>query len=192
MLLLSRLRLALARRPWLYWVSVALCASLVWLTLSAKHADLDHQRRQWGETRRVWVAAADIAPGELVNSVARDYPAAMVPASAIGDEPKEAIAATRIAAGEVLVDSDLDAAAQRSLPSNWVVFALPRDHTPALETGVAVAVFGSGQRWCDGIVVAVGDNDLDVGVPPECADSVSVQVASGATVLAVVTQAASI
>ena len=162
----------------------------MWLTLSAKHADLNRQRRQWGATRRVWVAAADIAPGELVNSVARDYPAAMVPASAIGDEPKEAIAATRIAAGEVLVDSDLDAAAQRSLPPDWVVFALPRDHTPSLETGVAVAVFGGGQRWCDGIVVAVGDNDLDVGVPPECADSVSVQLASGTIVLGVVTQEA--
>lgn len=185
MLWLSRLRLALARRPWLYWVFVASCAALVWLLLTAKRAELDDQRRRWGETRRVWVAAVDIGAGEAVRTIERDYPVAMVPASALDAEPTVGLLAeTSIAAGEVLVASDVDVDTNSALPLGWVVFAFSRDHTPALHPGVAVAVFGSGQRWCDGMVVAVSADDIDVGVPSTCADAVSAQVASGAIVVA--------
>ena len=92
MLLLSRLRLALARRPWLYWLFVAFCAAIVWSTLAANEAKLHDQRRRWGETRRVWVATVDIARGDVVRSVARDYPVAMVAASAIDEQPVGVIA----------------------------------------------------------------------------------------------------
>ncbi len=182
MLLLSRLRLALARRPWLYWLFVACCAAIVWSTLAANQAKLDDQRNKWGETRRVWIAAVDIAPGDIVRSVGRDYPVAMVAASAINEQPVLVIAATRISAGEVLVAADIDEVAN-VLPPDWVVFALSNDNTPTLHERDAVAVFGSGQRWCDGVVVAVGDDTINVGVPPTCADAVSVQVASGALVV---------
>lgn len=184
MLLLPRLRLALARRPWLYWLFVAGCAAIVWSTLSASQAELADQRRRWGETRRVWVAAADIAPGEIVLSVARDYPIAMVTASAVDKEPIGIVAATSIAAGEVLVTDDVATPTARLLPIDWVVFALERDNTPALHPGSTVVVFGSGQRWCDGVVVVVGDDIVEVGVPPTCADAVSVQVAGEMVVLA--------
>lgn len=183
MLLLPRLRLALARRPWIYWLFVAGCAAIVWSTLTASQAELADQRRRWGETRRVWVAAVDIAPGDLMRSVARDYPIAMVTSRAIDDEPIGVIATTSIAAGEVLVQSDIDGTAD-NLPPDWVVFALERDDTPALHPGSTVVVFGSGQRWCDGVVVVVNDEAVEIGVPPTCADAVSVQVAGGMVVLA--------
>ncbi len=186
MLLLSRLRLALARRPWLYWLFVACCAVVVWSTLAANQAKLDDQRRRWGETRRVWVAAVDIAPGDVVRSVARDYPIAMVAASAISTEPMGVIATSSISVGEVLVATDIDEKADDLLPPDWVVFSLSNDDTPSLRQGDSVAVFGSGQRWCDGVVVAVGDDTTDVGVPAACADAVSVQVAAGTLVLATV------
>ena len=184
MLLLSRLRLALARRPWLYWLLVAGCAAIVWSIVSNAQSRLDEQRKQWGETRRVWIAEVDIAPGDLVRSVARDYPSAMVSATALKAEPVGAIATTAIAAGEVLVPSDVATDADRSLPPGWVVFALRRADSPALHDGDGVAIFGSGQRWCDGIIVAVSDDNIEVGVPPECADAVSVQIAAGTIVLA--------
>jgi len=184
MLLLPRLRLALARRPWLYWLFVVGCAAIVWSMVSTAQTRLDEQRRQWGETRRVWIAAVDIAPGDLVRSVARDYPMAMVTASAIADEPVGAIATASIAAGEVLVTADVATDPDASLPAGWVVFALSRADTPALRPGTSAVVFGSGQRWCDGIVVAIGDDRVELGVPPECADAVSVQVAAGTIVLA--------
>lgn len=184
MLLLPRLRLALARRPWIYWVFVAGCSAIVWSTLTTSQAELADQRRRWGETRRVWVAAVDIGPGDLVRSVARDYPIAMVATSAIADEPVDIFATTSIAAGEVLVESDVNGTTDDLLPHEWVVFALERDGTPALHPGSNVAVFGSGQRWCDGVVVAVYDDSVEVAVPPTCADAVSVQVAGGMIVLA--------
>ena len=183
MLLLSRLRLALARRPWLYWLFVACCAAIIWSTLAASQAKLDDKRRRWGETRRVWVAAVDIAPGDVVRSVARDYPIAMVAASAIDEQPVGVIATAAISAGEVLVAADIDETANDLLPPDWVVFALSNDNRPSLREGDAVAVFGSGQRWCDGVVVALADETIDIGVPPTCADAVSVQLASGALVV---------
>ena len=186
MLLLPRLRLALARRPWLYWMFVAGCTAIVWSMVSTAQTRLDEQRQQWGETRRVWVAADDIAPGDLVRSVARDYPVAMVTASAIDDEPVGAIATASIAAGEVLVSADVATDADRSLPAGWVVFALRSIESPTLRPGGHVAIFGSGQRWCDAIVVAVPDDRVEVGVPPECANAVSAQVAAGTIVLATV------
>jgi hypothetical protein len=186
MVLLSRLRLALARRPWLYWLFVACCAAIIWSTLATNQAKLDDQRRRWGETRRVWVAAVDIAPGDVVRSVARDYPIAMVAASAIIDQPAGVIATSSISAGEVLVAADIDETGDDLLPPDWVVFALSNDHTPSLHQGDDVAVFGSGQRWCDGVVAAVGDDTADIGVPPTCADAVSVQIAAGTLVLATV------
>ncbi len=183
MLLLPRLRLALARRPWMYWVFVAVCTAIAWSTLASAQARLDDQRQRWGETRRVWVAAADIAPGDLVRSAARDYPIAMLPTSAIDAQPVDAIATTAIAAGEVLVTSDV-AATDRSLPAGWVVFALAGDNTPALRQGDRVAIFGSGLRWCDGVVVAREEEAVEIGVPPDCAEAVSAQLAIDSVVLA--------
>ena len=192
MLLLPRLRLALARRPWLYWLFVAGCASIVWSTVSSAESRLDQERQRWGETRRVWIAAVDIAPGDLVRSEARVYPVAMLPASAINDQPIGVIATTSISAGEVLVAADIDYGGDDLLPPDWVVFALAPDNTPSLRQGDTVAIFGSGQRWCDGVLFAVADDrngngNVEVGVPAVCADAVSVQVAAGTIVLAVTT-----
>lgn len=183
MLLLPRLRVALARRPWMYWLFVAACAAFVWSTLASAQARLNKQREQWGQTRRVWVAAADISAGDVVRVIARDYPVAMVPESALTDEPADATASAAIAAGEVLVTADVSPT-ERSLPVDWVVFALATDGAPTLRRGDQVAIFGSGQRWCDGVVVALAEDAIEVGVPPECADAVSAQAALDAVVLA--------
>lgn len=187
MRLLPRLRLLLARRPWLYWLVVGLCAAVVWWSLSAAADGVEAERARWGATQRVWVTAAPVAAGSPVAAVAREYPQAMVPASAVTAEPS-GVAAHALAADEVVVQGDV--AAEGGLaPADWLVFAVPGAGGPSLVEGDAVAIFGSGQRWCDGVVVGVIDSAVDgrtaeVAVPPDCAPSVSAQLALGAVTLA--------
>ena len=72
MSLLPRLRLALARRPWLYWLLVCVCGATVWLGLAAAHTRADRARTQWGTTRSVWVARTAIAAGDPLLATAED------------------------------------------------------------------------------------------------------------------------
>jgi hypothetical protein len=189
MSLLPRVRLALARRPWLYWLAVGLCAAGVWFGVAGAQAQVAHARDGWGRTRRVWVADGDVAAGAAVHATAADYPVAMLPSSALTSAPGEAMAARSVADGEVLVADDL--ADDRSTPTGWLAFAVPADGAPALLVGDHVAVFGSGERWCDGIVAAATgavdgmvDVMVEVAVPPDCASALSAQLALDAVTLA--------
>lgn len=184
MVLLARLRFALARRPYLYWLFVAACTLVVYTSIASSHSRLADQRRSWGQTRRVWVATADIAPGQPIRSVARDYPMAMVAISAVGTDPADERAVSPIAAGEVIVTGDVGHSPDRLLPDDSVVFAFVNSDTPQLARGSEVAVFGSGRRWCDGVVMALGDRQVDVAVPTGCAGAISLEVANGTIVLA--------
>ncbi|MDO8361499.1 MAG: hypothetical protein Q7V88_01260 [Actinomycetota bacterium] len=196
MSLLPRLRLALARRPWLYWSSVAVCAAVVWLGVASAQAGVAAERDAWGSTRPVWVATEAAVPGGPLRAERREYPAAMVPVAAVtlaadtGAWPADASAARSVSPGEVLTAADL-AAADGLAPPGWVVFGVPAAGQPTLVAGDEVAVFGSGQRWCDGVVVAVGSGPggngtdrFDVAVPSECARDLSAQLALGAVTLA--------
>lgn len=189
MSLLPRVRLALARRPWLYWLAVGLCAAGVWFGVAGAQAQVARARDGWGDTRRVWVADGDIAAGASVQATAQDYPAAMLPPSALSSLPGDAVAARSVADGEVLVADDL--AGDRSVPTGWLTFAVPADGAPSLLAGDHLAVFGSGDRWCDGIVAAAsGTVDgmvgvmVEVAVPPDCAAALSAQLALAAVTLA--------
>lgn len=183
MQLLSRIRFALARRPWIYWVFVACCVAIVWSMVASAQSSLEGERRKWGTTESVWVAAGDIAPGELIRSVRREYPAAMVPRSAIHAEPQDVIAVSVISHGEVLVEADVAGTTDQVVPADWVAFALPDAETPTLMRGDAVLLFGSGQRLCEGRVIHASDIRTDVAVPDSCADAVGVQIALGELVV---------
>jgi hypothetical protein len=181
MRVLPRLRMLLARRPWLYWLLVGLCASAVWLAMSAAADDVATQRERWGSTRRVWVTSAAVTAGSPVVVVAGEYPQAMVPAAALMAAP-DGVAAHDLAAGEVVVQGDL-AGPGGVGPADWLVFAVPAEGSPSLAVSDEVTVFGSGQRWCDGIVTDAA-TVLEVAVPPECAASVSAQLMLHAVTLA--------
>lgn len=187
MRLLPRLRLLLARRPWLYWLVVGLCASVVWLSVSAAAEGVEAERARWGTTQRVWVTSAPVAAGSSVVAVARDYPQAMVPSAALTEEPV-GVATHALAAGEVVVEGDI-ATDDGLAPVDWLVFAVPADGGPGVVAGDRVAIFGSGQWWCDGVVMGVSDSAVDgrtaeIAVAPDCAPSVSAQLALGAVTLA--------
>jgi hypothetical protein len=187
MRLFPRLRLLLARRPWLYWSAVGLCAAAVWLSVSAAADDVAAERARWGTTTRVWVTSAPVAAGAPVVAVARDYPQAMVPPAAVTAKPDGA-AAHALAEGAIVVATDL-VDESGLVPADWLVFAVPADDGPAVVVGDTVAVFGSGQWWCDGTVAAFIDSAVDgrtveLAVPPDCAPSLSAQLALGAVTLA--------
>ncbi len=182
MSLLPRLRMAFARRPWLYWLIVGSCAVAVWLSVTSTQAEVTQERDAWGTTRKVWVADTPVAAGEVVRVTAFKYPIAMVPPSAVSTLTADAVAARSIAAGEVVVAADL--AADGLVPADWVVFAVPLDGSPALIVGDTVTVFGSGQLWCQGTAAAISEVAVEVAVPGDCAASMSAQIALGAVTLA--------
>ncbi len=179
---LPRLRLLFARRPWLYWLIVGTCAVAVWLSVASAQAQVTRERDSWGTTRTVWVASGPVAAGDVVLAAAADYPTAMVPPSAVSSLPADAVAARSITAGEVVVAADV--AVDGLFPADWVVFAVPADGTPVLIAGDAVTVFGSGQLWCDGTAAAIGEVDVEIAVPTDCAASMSAQLALGAITIA--------
>jgi len=136
----------------------------------------------------VWVTDAAVAPGEPFAANAVEYPVAMVPADAVAAAPSGE-AAHPLAAGEVVVASDV-AGERGLLPAGWLAFAVPADGSPALAPGDTGAVCGSGQLWCEGLVVAVTEVDyvggaaVEVGVAADCAAALSAQLALSAVTLA--------
>jgi len=182
MSLLPRVRLELARRPWLYWLFAGTCAAFAWASVAGAQSAADDARRQWGTSRTVYVAAHALAAGEPLALERREYPEAMVPDEAVATPPDGAIAARSITAGEIVTEPDVAGTTQ--VPQNWSVFAFETAGAPALLPGDTVSVFGQGARWCDGTVVATGPDTVEVAVPASCAEAVSAQLAVGGVVLA--------
>jgi hypothetical protein len=169
-------------RPWLYWLFVCVCAAAVWLGVASAQQRVTAARAEWGSTRRAWVVDHDVAAGDHLRATAVDYPQAMLPVSAVVALPGDAVASRPISAGEVVVAADVTG--NGPIRAGWAVFAVPAEGAPALVTGDAVLVFGSGRQWCEGIVAATTDEQVEVGVPGDCATPVSSQVALGAVELA--------
>lgn len=182
MSVLPRVRLELARRPWLYWLIAGTCAAIAWASVAGARSAADHARQQWGAPRTVYVAAHALDPGDVIATVRRQYPRAMVPASAVSATTGGAVAARPVAAGEIVVAGDVAGAAP--IPPDWAVFAVDATSAPTLVPGDSVGVFGQGARWCDGVVTHTTGEMVEVAVPPTCAEAVSAQVAVGGVVLA--------
>ncbi|MBI4934856.1 MAG: hypothetical protein HY828_13320 [Actinobacteria bacterium] len=182
MWLLPRLRLVLARRPWLYWLVVAVCATIVWLQWSAVQSDAERARRSWGASRTVVVAIDTALTGEPLRVELRDYPVAMVPPDALTEAPPEAVAAREVVAGSVLVPFDV--LGDDDIPAEWVVLAVPSQDAPSFTRGQRAATFAGGVRTCDGIVDATTVDHVEVAVPSGCAATLTVDLFAGAVVLA--------
>jgi len=179
----TRVRLLLVRRPWVWWSAVGLTAVVVGIAVSGAVRRLDEQRRAWGERRTVWVASATVAPGETLLAEARTYPVAMIPAAAVTELPAAAVARQRVAAGEVVVGDDVTPAGTPGLvPRGWVAVPIPQRSAVA-RVGDAVAAFADGRRLADGVVVATGEEHVVVAVPADAAAAVAQAVPGGAVVI---------
>ncbi len=103
----ARTRLALARRPWLYWLIVAVLAAMIALVVRGRVAELDDARRSWGDTRPVLVASAALEPGEPIVAVTLDIPVSLLPVGALEHLPEDARLRQRVSDGEVLTELDV-------------------------------------------------------------------------------------
>ncbi len=186
MWLLARLRLLLARRPWLYWLAVGLCAGSAWIAIHGAQARVEAELTSWGETITVWVAEGSTEAGASIRAAPHEYPAAVVPPSAITEAPT-GVARRSIAGGEIVVEGDL--AGDADPPTGWVVLAVAADLAPVLVPGDSVAVMGNGQRLCDGVVTAVETGEqsgggIEIAVPADCAGTTTTHLTASTVVLA--------
>ena len=137
MWLLPRLRLAFARRPWSYWLLVALAAGFAWWRIASLHTAAERARDSWGNTVEVWVAVDDIPRGGAVRAERRTLPDAAVPDAPLDDLAPDALAARPISAGAVVVPADV--AADSATPDHWVIVAV---EAQACGTPVVAAAVG--------------------------------------------------
>ena len=173
----ARVRVALARRPWAYWLIVATLAAVPALAVRSHLDRLDEARRSWDETRRVLVAATELGPGDQILARAVEVPAALLPVGALGELPEGARLRQRVADGEVLTNLDI---ADRRGPAaladeGTVVVALadPLGRDDAIGLDVQIAA--------DGIVLAGTATIVDV---VDDVVFVAVDVVDGAVVAA--------
>jgi hypothetical protein len=146
----SRVRIALARRPWIRWLLIAGLSIAAGVTVSAQLRRVESARSSWTDTVVVFTTLQDHSPGEPLLVASVELPRAAVPNSAVSDDPIGATARQRIAAGEIVVAGDVvsgDGPAARA-DDGTVVVAVHDSLVVAAPLGARVAVFA------DGIVLA--------------------------------------
>ena len=178
----ARARHVLARRPWLYWLAVALLGCGVAAVVVDATSGIERARLAWGQTRDVLVATADVAPGDPVAAERRALPGPMVPEAAVGDVSPRAVARQHVAVGEVLVRADVapTAAPQSMIPDGWVAVAVAE----AIPTGVLVGdavqpVAGGAEVGGAGVVVGRQPDAVLVAVPAADAPAVALAASTG-------------
>jgi hypothetical protein len=181
---LARARHVLARRPWLYWLGVAVLAATAAWGAARGAASVDAARRSWGTPRDVVVASADIAPGDALagHVELRRRPRPMVPEGALTAIDAAAQARQHVSAGEIVVRADVAATAspQALIPAGWAAVPV----SEAVPSGAAVgdrvaAASGGAVVAAAGVVVGRGADAVLVAVPVEQAAAVAAASASG-------------
>jgi hypothetical protein len=180
----ARLRLGLARSPWLYWAIVAVLAGTAGLLVMRAASGVDAARQSWGETRQVFVASQTIEAGGPLDGFAsrRDVPSPVVPSDAVTDLDADAVARQRIAAGEIVVAHDIapSAAPQSLIPAGWLAVAVSEPVASGAAVGDAVSVATGGIVVAtDGLVVGVVGEALLVAVPADEAAQVAQAASTG-------------
>jgi hypothetical protein len=180
----ARLRLGLARSPWLYWAIVAALAGTAGLLVLRAASGVDAARESWGDTKHVLVARQSIEPGApLEGSVSRrDVPSPVVPVDAVGDLDAGSVARQRIAAGEIVVHHDVSASAapQSLIPDGWLAVAVSEPVASGAAVGDTVSVATGGiVVAADGLVVGIVGEALLVAVPAGEAAQVAQAASTG-------------
>jgi hypothetical protein len=180
-------RRLLARRPWIYWLTVAAVAAGCAIATASVLDGVDDERARWGDSATVLVAERDVAAGEPLAGLLteRRYPIAMIPPGAVTSLDAEAAARHRLGVGEILVDVDVAATtAPRSLiPRGWLAVAIAEGVASGAVVGDHVVVASEGIRLAhDALVVGHGDGVTIVAVPDDEAPAVAAASSSPAAV----------
>jgi hypothetical protein len=180
---LARIRLMMARHPWIYWSAIVVLAAVVGLGAAKAIAGVDAARRSWGEQQSVWVATAAIEPGQPIVAQRRDVPRAMVPVAAVAELATPTTARQRIGSGEIITSIDVTAGGTAGLvPDGWVAFAVAAavDH---FATGDHLNVYSGDVLVSAGLVVDVADSELMVAVPGNAAPTMAIALLADAVAL---------
>ena len=181
---MPRMRMLLARRPWLYWLMAGAIAAGVAVAVASAMGEVRRQRDSWGHATTVLVATRDVAAGEALDGAfaSRDVPTAIVPPSALTAMPSGATATQRLSVGEMIVGVDVGAerGALALVPSGWLAIDIPRTDEPTdtarplFEVGASAVVLADGSIIADdAVVVAVAVDGLAVAVPRDVAARVA-------------------
>jgi hypothetical protein len=181
---LARLRLLVARRPWLYWLAVLAVAAASAAVVADAVAGVDEARRAWGASRAVVIATRDVRPGEpAAGAVAtRSRPAPMVPVAAVAETGPNAVFRQHVSAGEIVVEADLapTAAPQARIPPGWRAVAIAERVPSGAAVGDGVDVASGGIVLADeAVVVGAAGDTLLVAVPAAEAAAVAAAAGSG-------------
>lgn len=183
------LRRFLVRRPWIYWSVVALAAAGA-VTSVLDHADrIDDERRAWGTQRVVWIAAADLAPGDALDVERREVPAAMVPPGALDHHPGALVARQRVGAGEIVHELDVVApdGPRAMTPHGWLVVPVLESPASGARLGDRVLVVADGLVLADDAVVVGAHADATlVAAPGDRAASIPAAADAGRVTLLLV------
>lgn len=164
---LAHARLALARRPYLYWAIVAALAVLAVAGVHRQNASIANERDRWGTTRTALVARRQLEPGDLVDATIVELPLAALPDQALDALDVGARVRQRVGAGEVLTILDVTprhGPASTAEPGT-VVVALADPLARDLTSGISVQVAADGFVLADGAnITAVVDDVIFVAV----------------------------
>lgn len=170
---LARMRVGLARRPWLFWLIVTTTAAVAAGAARSAVASVEQEREAWGMSVSVLVTTRPVETGErLAGATAPvEVPLAMTPINTVVDVEPGAVAMHPIGQGEILAEGDVSGSggARALAPPGWrlvaVVEPVPSragvgQHASVAADGVVLArdsvVIG---RHGEATLVAVPDGD---------------------------------
>jgi hypothetical protein len=182
--LLARIRLMVARHPWIYWLTIAVVAGLVAVGVASALAGVETARRSWGQQSTVWMTTAAVAPGAPITATAHQVPDAVVPAGATGENPGGMIARQRLGPGEIVTTDDLSARGSAGLiPDGWAAFAVPASSTH-FAAGDSLDVYSGDVFVAAGVVVDEGDAELMVAIPSTAAPALAAALLADSVTIA--------
>jgi hypothetical protein len=175
MTLLAHVRSWVARHPRVYWTVVVGLALVAGCQLHTTAQQFDAATRAWGESVTVWVATADLAPGDPVAAQATAFPSALAAPGRLDRDPTGLVAVQHIGAGDVVRVVDIGRAGLDLLPREWRGVSIAVDSAAlTLAPGTRVDVVAVGALVvADAVVVAVADGAVTVGVPADAAPAVA-------------------
>jgi len=186
---LSRWMHKWAQRRFVWAGAVILLAATTGFVVASITATAIEERASWGEVVRVAVASQSIAVGDTVAGGIswKEYPAAVVPRSAVTSLPGDDVAATQIGSGEIVVATDLMSASAglgAQLSPGRSAMALPRVvGWPSLVVGDQVALLATSPTspastvTSEAVVLQSNDDEVTVSIvsddAPEVANALS-------------------
>lgn len=174
----ARVRGALARRPWLFWLFIVAVAAVTGSVVHDSVRAVEEQRQAWGATATVYVATRTLGAGDPVDgaTVARDVPEAVVPDDAMDAVPDGALARHDIGPGEMLSAHDITGREGDGglVPARWRTVAVVEPIPTGAPIGATVTVAADGAVLADeAIVVGQRDDAVLVAVPDDDAPAVA-------------------